>query len=252
MEKEKVWIFAIIIAFTIGACIAMKYHQGKLGTVKQANQEAEEIVEETSEQNAFSEESKQHFEDATVLTIEKVARTVVEEEDGSSTTCYETYYVSDVNLKEQTECTEDYAKALDKEEFDDTLVERIPFQEAFDMSFEEKDGWKIYGELLTKNGIDADLTKVKFDEETNQLTGQNLYILEDSNSLLEDMLFDETYDEIIDQKVFYQTMETENGITIPDYFSAIVQYRIGNQKVTKSIYLQVSVNHWEGESYEVD
>lgn len=253
MEKERVWIFAIIIAFTIGVCVMLKYQQMKTGTISQSHNESVQETEmaEEKDDNPLSEESKNYFKSAGYLTIEKVERTVVEDATGNSMTSYDSYYVSDVDLRKQTDLTEDYSKALAGEKFDDTLIETIDFAKAFDVNYQNMNGWEIYKTILVENGIDGDIENTTFDEETNQLTGQKLYVVEDPGNIIGQMIQGES-GEVLNQKVFYQSIETTEGISIPDYFSAVVQYQLGNQKVTKSIYLQVSVNQWEEESHEAN
>lgn len=58
------------------------------------------------------------------ISVEKAERTTVEDTDGNSTTTYQTYIVSDLNLKEQKEKTEDYMLALASKEMDDSFVRR--------------------------------------------------------------------------------------------------------------------------------
>ena len=58
------------------------------------------------------------------------------------------------------------------------------------------------------------------------------------------MLQGTRYDELLENKVFYQTTETEDGKLVPDSITAVVQYRSGDETVTKSLFLQVSINNW--------
>lgn len=254
MEKERVWIFAIVFAITIGVCVMLRYQQIKTGSISQSHKESENVTEAVieSDENVLTEESREYFKNARSLTIEKVERTVMEDDEGNVTTSYDTYYVSDVDCVNQSDQTEDYTKALAGEEFDETLIETVEFQKAFEVNYKNVDGWTVYENLLLKNGIDGDLEEITFDTETNQMTGQKLYVLEQPCSATDWMLQENHNDEVLGQKVFYQTMETSDGIVIPDYFSAVVQYKAGNQKITKSLYLQVTVNNWEEESHEVD
>ena len=249
MEKERVWIFAIIIAFTIGICVMFRYQQMKTGTISQSHKETEQSTEETVEEadKCLSDESREYFKDAEHLTIEKVERTVVEDEAGNSTTNYDSYYVSDVDLVNQTDQTQDYVKALSAEEFDETLIETTEFENAFQVDYRDTDGWELYQSIIQKNGIDGNLENVSFDEDTYKLTGQQLYEMKQPGSILDSMLSEVSYDELLKQKVFYQSIEVENGIYIPDYFSAVVQYTKDKQMITKSLYIQVTVNNWEEE-----
>lgn len=57
------------------------------------------------------------------------------------------------------------------------------------------------------------------------------------------LLLDTQYDELISSSVSYQTVENEDGKTVPDFFSAVVQYRVGNEIVIKNLFLQIAVNY---------
>lgn len=254
MEKERIWIFTIIIAVTIGIIVMFRYQYMKTGTIPQLHNENEVITEteEKAEENSFSEACKSYFSNAGNLTVEKVERTVVEDGEGNFTTSYDVYVVSDIDLENQTDQTEDYTKALAEEELDESLIEKTEFQKAFDVDYKDQDGWTIYEKLFLKSGFDGDLENVTFDKETNELTGQKLYVFDQPCSVIEEMLPKDNTGEVLDQKVFYQSMETEDGVVIPEYFSAVVQYRAGDKKITKSLYLQVTVNNWEEESHEAD
>lgn len=81
-----------------------------------------------------------------------------------------------------------------------------------------------------------------FDEEIHEITGQNIYVFNGENEVINELLADEEYEEVISSKVCYQTREDENGLVIPDTFTAEVQYRNGTKTVTRSLFVQVYVN----------
>ena len=224
-------------------------HQTSSST-KHANTEAEVsdlVYREVKDAGPLSEKSTEVFKNANYVTIEKVIRTTVDDGDGNSTTSYEEYVVSDVNLKDGKDFTSEYTEALAGEEFEEEKVIDIDFEKAYGFEYTKKSGLDLLEELLTSNGIDGDLSNVTLDEEAEQTIGQKRYVLNDECSITGKLLENEEYEQVLEKKVFYQTMTNDDGVTIPDYFSVMVQFTDGTKTVTKSMYLQVSINNWEVE-----
>ena len=88
------------------------------------------------------------------------------------------------------------------------------------------------------------MTKVAFDKETHEMTKQNIYVLSDEGSIIERLLPEYASKDVIEQKVYFQTTK-DGGMEVPECFVAIIKYREGDKVIEKSIYLQVTVNHWE-------
>ena len=63
--------------------------------------------------------------------------------------------------------------------------------------------------------------------------------------MLEKLLESEV-DEVIKKEAYVQVMEDKEGNKIPEFFSAQVQYQKGGKTITKSVYLQVTVNDYSG------
>ena len=59
--------------------------------------------EQNAKEFALTKDYQEVFEDADFISVEKAERTTVEDTDENSTTTYQTYIVSDLNLKEQKE-----------------------------------------------------------------------------------------------------------------------------------------------------
>lgn len=209
--------------------------------------ETENFVEKNTVK-PFTEESKKLFLEASNVTVEKVLRTTTEFADGSSEVEYQEYFVSDVDLKNKKDNTEDFAKAVSGAEFDDTLIEHVTFEEAFGFLYEDINGLDIYEDILKGNGIESDLNDGVFDEATYKMTGQKVY--EFQNECITQMLLkDVSYDKLLDSKVFFEMVE-EEGVEYPGYFSAVVQYESKGMTITKSLYVAVTVNNWQECSIE--
>lgn len=83
-------------------------------------------------------------------------------------------------------------------------------------------------------------------EEKFILTGREIYVLNEGCSIIDWMLSEE-YDEILEQRVHYEMTTLKSDVDVPDNFLATVKFRSDNEIVTKTLYLQVSVNEWEVE-----
>ena len=200
------------------------------------------IEEKEAEEEAVI--STKQFSSAKDLTVEKVERTIVEDGEGNAQTSYDTYLVSDVSLSNGTDKTDSYAKAMADGKFDEALIESVDFMEAFGTSYAGKDGEELLVDLLTENGFSADFVGLTFDKDTYELTGQNTYLLK--NSAVLDKLLESDADEVIKKEAYVQVMEDKEGNKIPEFFSAQVQYKKDGKTITKSVYLQVTVNDYSG------
>ncbi len=253
--KKDMGIIIIAIALAVIAGLYFKSKEfkeltSKIESEEMSMEESQEYTMQTEEiepqknEVPNKEEYKAYFENAKFITVEKVERTITESLDGSSDTCYDTYFVSDVYMEKGTDFTEDYASAMIGNEFEEELVSRMEFEEAFGFSYAELDAWEIYEKLLSRNGIAAEIEDASFDEDTFRRTTQIIFVMHDRNAdkIWNRFLQDESYDEIISKKVCYQVMTSDDGITYPDCFTAELKYRNGETLITKSIFLQVIVN----------
>ena len=253
--KKDMGIMIITLALVVIVCLYIKSdefkeftsgHNKQETSIEESESEAlqTEEVEHQNEMVPNMEEYKEYYENAKFITVEKVERTITESLDGSSDTSYDTYFVSDVYMEKGTDFTEDYACAMIGNEFEEELVSKMEFEEAFGFSYAELDAWEIYEKLLSENGMEMELEDAVFDEDTYRRTTQIIYEMHDRNAdkIWNRFLQDEAYDEIISKKVCYQVMTSEDGITYPDCFTAELKYRNGDTLITKSIFLQVIVN----------
>ena len=239
MKGKKMILVILIIILTV---VVMAAGVGMNESDESKNIEDTEVA---GKGFSLSENYQKPFEDAGSVTVEKVERTTVEDMQGNSKTTYQTYAVSDVDLKVQKDDTEDYVKALASDEMDDSLVRKISFEEAFGFSHDRLNGSEILQRLMERNGFDGSLYKVDFDKQTYDMTKQNLYVLKDECSVTKKMLKGVSYDELFESTVSYQTVKTEDGVVIPDCITATVRYRAGDKTYTKNVFLQVSINSWE-------
>lgn len=209
---------------------------------------SEEITAEHAiliEENVIDDEpviSTKSFSLVKDVTIEKVERTIIEDGEGNNDTSYDTYLVSDVSLSKGTDKTDNYAKAMADGEFDESLIESADFEEAFGTSYAGKDGQELLKDLLTANGFSTDFDGLTFDKDTYELTGQNTYFLKDCAVL--EKLLDADAAEVIKKEAYVQVMKDKDGNTVPEFFSAQVQYKKEGKTVTKSVYLQVMANDY--------
>ena len=140
----------------------------------------------------------------------------------------------------------DYALAIADEGFDDKKIGTMSFVNAFDFEYQKENVWELYQKLLKTNGIDADIQNATFDAKSYEITGREIYVLNECCSIIDWMLSEE-YDEILEQRVHYEMTTLKSDVDVPDNFLATVKFRSGNEIVTKTLYLQVSVNEWEVE-----
>ena len=182
--------------------------------------------------------------EAKYVTVEKVVRTTTEDIEGNYSTVYDSYVVSDVDFVKGEDSTEEFAQAVSAAEYDDSLIKTIDFSEGFGFTYQGLNAMGIYESLLEIEGFNGDLSKVTFDKETHEMTKQNIYVLSDAGSIIERLLPEYESKDVIEQKAYFQT--TKDGeMEVPECFVAVIKYREGDKVIEKSIYLQVSVNHWE-------
>ncbi len=233
-----VFAITIVVAFVIRVCFLDKYaKEEKTPEVISAIYEegTEESMEES--EDIISEDVKADYAGAENAVVELVERTTIEGNDEFET-IYDRYIVSDVNFTDKTDVTKDYHEALANSDGEIGDGTEISFREAFDMSYEGVDGWKLYEQLIKQCGFSTDYNNATFDEESHDLTGQNLYVYNCKNEVTDKLLWGETYDEILDSKVCYQLTAKDK---MPEYFSATVSYKYHEQVITKSLYLAVSI-----------
>lgn len=205
-----------------------------------------EKTQEEGDKMVNEEQVKTIYEKAKNISIEKVVRTVTEDDEGHSDTVYDTYIMSEIDFNTGNAVTEDYAATIgDNKEFCEDDISVISMEEAFGTSLDGLDGWQLFEKVISNNGIDFRFDDVTYDKETNDITGQNLYVFNSENDIIEQLLGGVEYDELMDKKVYYQTRTDEKGIIIPDTFSAIVQYKKGAMTVTKNLFIQVNINDFE-------
>lgn len=178
------------------------------------------------------------------ILVEKVIRTSIEGTNGEYSTSYDSYVVSNVDVTKKSDDTEDFTAAVSAEEYDDSLIKQVAFNEGFGFSYNGLSGFGVYETLLDVEGFNCDFLNVSLDEERTKLTGQNNYTINDATSIIERLLPDYESKDVIEKKAYYQTMK-QGELEVPEFFVAVVKYRDGENIVEKSLYLQISANKWE-------
>ena len=235
-------IIPVVAGVLIFAVIAGIIARSKLSSLKPDAKEsgglepAILVTEESySSADIFTDDMKETYQAAKDITVELVERTMVET-DVSSETVYDRYFVSDVDLMDGKDMTSDYHEALADPNNMDVQGNEISFQEAFGFSYKGMDAYEIYEKLLQENGLSQDFKETTLDDERSSLTGCSTYLIHDSD-VIKLMLSGETYDEITAQNVYVQV--SKDGL--PEYFSAEVTYRYNDWTITKSLYLQLTI-----------
>lgn len=231
-------IFALTVAIVVAASFSIAWYvrQGKLpGATKEAAKESDFVMDE---------KVMDYFKEAEYVTVEKVERTCIDYEDGNFDTNYDTYLVSDLDLKQGIENTQEYSASLASAEMDDSKIENTSFLEQFGFEFETKKAWDIFADIIGSNGIDQSLSEVDFDKDTYELTKQKLYVLRGKCKILDEMLEGVEEEDVTEAKVYYQTVESAEGVEVPEGITAYVQYKKGTSYVTKTMYIELIVNHW--------
>ena len=249
--KNNSTMIAILIAVVVGAGIMafFIYRNLNASSLVAENDGKPQITTllytEVENNNVEMEEFQDQYANANNVTVEMVIRTIKELEDGSSDVSYGTYLMSDIDIAKKTESTVDYSNCSVGDDFDIEGAISTDFESAYGFDCKGLNGWELYGQLLSEEGIDGELSKVTFDEDTYAMTGQKLYVVEDECTVTKMLLEDEKYDEVIDSQVSFQVSESETGTQIPEYFTASVQYKANNQIITKNMFLQVTINSWK-------
>ena len=106
MKGSKKMLVIIVIALT-GIVMAVGVGvKEKKESKKQTDANVSDLLyrkEQNAKEFALTKDYQEVFEDADFISVEKAERTTVEDTDENSTTTYQTYIVSDLNLKEQKE-----------------------------------------------------------------------------------------------------------------------------------------------------
>lgn len=240
MTKERLMIFTIAIAATVGAVFCWYYYRNKPISHKEtvsAILETEDVNEDMVDPIKLD-----SFDVARYLTVEKVVRTQTEMEDGTVETQYDSYLLSDIDMKNGVDETTDYSDASVGDGFEIEQGRATSFESELGFDYKKLDETGFYEKLLSVIGINGSLDNVSFDEDTNELTGQKIYVLNDKCDVIDNLMMNVSYDELLSSAVSYQAKEGIDGVIIPDYFTAVVQYRVNGMTVTKNLFLQVTIN----------
>lgn len=232
-------VFAVTVAFIVGILL-----MNNKGISRPSSTEGNEVDVMIEANKPISDKAIEALKEADHITIEKVERVIRENSEGAYITNYDTYLVAEFGVGGSAPIVCDYALAIAEEGFDDSKVGTMSFADAFGFEYKQENVWDLYQKLLVANGIDADIQNATFDVKSYETTGREIYIMNGDCSITELML-SEKYDEILEQTVYYEMTTLKSDVDVPDSFLATVKFRCGNEIVTKTLYLQVSVNEWE-------
>lgn len=236
-------IFTIAMAVIIAAVFCWYYYGGR-GMSHKATESITIENNGTDESETIIDDRIDFapYESARYLTVEKVIRTQIENEDGTVETQYDSYLLSDIDLKIGADETMDYSEASVGEGFEIERGKQTDFVSEFGFDYKQISGDEVYEQLLNTMGIKENLNEVAFDQDTYDKTGQKTYVLNQSNDAIDKLMQGVEYEELISRKVFYQVVEDEDNSQVPDYFVAFVQYKKDGQIITKNLFLQVTIN----------
>ena len=257
MRKEQIMIYTITFAIAVGAIFAWYYYNYKTVPGKHSSAvytetetDKEQKIEIQTDEREASEVTYIPFEEATYVTVEKVVRTTTEGSNGNAETVYDKYLVSDVDLKNGTDHTEEFSKALNESEYDEGKIETANFSDTIGFSYDGLNGLEVHDKLLKSEGFDGNLSSTILDEATFKLTGQELYVLNEECTVLNKLIPKDAAVNILEKKAYCQVTKDKRGNVIPDYYVALVRFEQDGKTIEKSMYLQITINDWEEETDE--
>lgn len=243
MEGRKLMAIIVLIlgllVMTVGIGIKTNNSEDKI-PVEESKLEIREDTPETM--YALKEDFTKPFKEGRYLVIEKVVRTISD----SNKTSYDSYIISEVDVLAGEDRTNDYSKFVSSEELDENKINEASFEEKLGFSYKGMDGAEILIKTLEVCGFDGDIFNAEFDQKTYELTKKTVYFLGEECSVIDKLLDEVTYDEVISSNVSIQTTVSNDGTVIPDCLTASVTYRIGDTSYTAIEFLQFSIFAKEG------
>ncbi len=263
-------ILAVVLAVTVIAALIIRYAMEKNGMYDEAPmpQKTEEVhtEEEMTKDDEVAEETEEEVKELPLpgngydksasdkavnsydcVQIEKIYTVITDDGKGAQEMDYSKYYMSEVNLKDYTDKTSDYSKAVGVDAFDDDKVEKIKFSDAFGFSYETCRNLSEFFENARKgSGFDADMMDASYDEDKYSLNKEESYEFNGDCSILYTMLGDMDYDTLLKSESYYTLSRGDDGTKYPVMFTAVVQYKKDGVTVTKTAYLGFDYYH-EGE-----
>lgn len=181
----------------------------------------------------------QDYANADRVSVEIVERTTREKGD-ISVTSYDRYLVSEIDLNEQVDWTEDYHEAL-LHENTEAGGKTIAFKDVFGFSYAGMDGEELLERLLRKEGFSISGDRIQMNREKKEQTGQTFYEIS-GESPAEDALLEGISKEDIRKRMHGICMgqDSKKG-HVPDCFLAEVVFQKDGWTMTRSRYAQVTV-----------
>lgn len=185
-------------------------------------------------------ESDKAVSSNTCVQIEKILSEWADDGSAAPVLKYTSYYLSDVDLDEQTDVTADYTRCITENGFDDSGVTKVSFDEAFGYSYQDCSDMAEFFELLRRaSGFDADMTDAAYEEDKHDDTGEDSYEFNEDCSITDILLGDMDYDELIGSSCSYSLSETEDGRRYPAVFTAVVRYMKDGVRYTRTAYVEM-------------
>ncbi len=256
MKENKKWMLASALLLVIGiTAIGTKWcvvadRTEDVGKTEMGAEIDKDVMDGAEEIRNLSDTIDEVYDEAQALIVEKVVRTQIEQEDGSIETQYDSYVQSHINLAEGSDVTTDYTQASVGESIELEDAVNVGFPDVFGFDYRGKMGGEIYKAFLLDAGIDGSLEQANLDETTYEMTGQKIYVLESECAVINTLLQDVEYDELLGTEVSYQMEsiptedETEKNM-VPEFYTAMVQYELDGQFITKNLFLQISMSNEE-------
>jgi hypothetical protein len=220
--KKKRWF--------IGAALAAALLVGGLGIMYWRRPTVKTLI---------TREVRQEYADADRFSVEIVDRTTREKGD-LSVTSYDRYLVSEVDLNEQVDWTEDYQDAL-RDESTEAGGKTIAFKDAFGFSYAGMNGVELLERLLRKEGFSISGDRIQLNREKKEQTGQTFYEIS-GESPAEETLLEGIPKEDIRKRMHGICMRQDSQKRlVPDCFLAEVIFKKDGWTVTRSRYVQVTV-----------
>lgn len=133
------------------------------------------------------------------------------------------------------------------EQLKEALILISPVQVSFESIEGSANGYYSPAEekIVVREGMPQLQTIKTLIHEIGHVELKHLFWLKDNCSVTKRMLENVSYEEVLDEKVSLRTIQTEDEIVIPDCLMATIQYRMGEERYTKTMFLQVSINDLE-------
>lgn len=153
----------------------------------------------------------------------------------------EQYIVSEVDLVKGTDET------IDRMTGSETFEQKLNFKDVFGIDAKDYyEPFSLMKDVLKEQGINTDFLKASLDVEMYEITGQKTYRLENDSEIIQKMIENLDYDEILDSYCYFTVTDTTSGESYIQFIGAKVEYRKGNTATSKNLTLVTEVYNQDG------